>query len=103
MLNATTKCAKFVIDYLTEQNTVNAEVINSRVGHKELADIIAKKNKYRHIILLARDEVGKYNLYRLVSEGHLHYFGMRPRMPRSLIKYFKSSTVNLCIILNLFF
>lgn len=93
MLNATTKCAKFVIDYLTEQNTVNAEVINSRVGHKELADIIAKKNKYRHIILLARDEVGKYNLYRLVSEGHLHYFGMRPRMPRSLIKYFKSSII----------
>ncbi len=86
-------CAEFVIDYLKKQDSVNAVVLNERIGHKELGDIIAKKNKYKHIILLARDEVGKYNLYRLVSESHLHYFGMRPRMPRSMIKYFKSSII----------
>lgn len=93
MYRRTTACADFVINFLMQKETVDAEKINYDIGHKPISEIIAKKNKYRHIILLARDEVGKYNLYRLVSEAHLHYFGMRPRMPRSLIKYFKSSII----------
>lgn len=46
------------------------------------------KAKTYHIIILAQNDIGRINLYRLVSEAHLTYFQRRPRIPRSLlIKY----------------
>ncbi|MBQ0026674.1 MAG: PHP domain-containing protein, partial [Lachnospiraceae bacterium] len=41
---------------------------------------------YYHIILLAKNETGRVNLYRMVSESHLNYFSRRPRLPRWLIE-----------------
>ena len=41
--------------------------------------------KYYHIILLAKNEIGRRNLYTLVSESHLKYFKTRPRIPRSVL------------------
>ncbi|MBQ6075109.1 MAG: PolC-type DNA polymerase III [Lachnospiraceae bacterium] len=48
------------------------------------AEDIKKAPSY-HIILLAKNDTGRINLYRLVSESHLHYFNKRPRIPRSLL------------------
>ncbi len=41
--------------------------------------------KTYHIVLLAANDTGRVNLYRLVSESHLNYFRRRPRIPRSLL------------------
>ena len=41
--------------------------------------------KYYHIILLAKNEVGRRNLYTLVSISHLQYFKRRPLIPRSVL------------------
>ena len=38
-----------------------------------------------HIVLLARNQRGLRNLYKLVSLSHLKYFYRRPRLPRRLI------------------
>lgn len=38
-----------------------------------------------HIILLAKDQTGLKNLYKLVSKSHLDYFYRKPRLPRSEI------------------
>jgi DNA polymerase-3 subunit alpha (Gram-positive type) len=38
-----------------------------------------------HIILLCRNATGLFNLYKLVSESHLHHFYRKPRVPKSLL------------------
>ena len=61
---------------------------------KEVADFangsadIVKKKPYFHAIILAANETGRINLYRLVSMGHLDYFYRKPRVPKSMfLKY----------------
>lgn len=38
-----------------------------------------------HCILLAANETGRINLYRLVSASHLQYFSRFPKIPKSLV------------------
>ncbi len=50
-------------------------------------DIIKKMGTY-HAIILAQNNIGRMNLYRLISESHLTYYNRRPRVPKSLfVKY----------------
>jgi DNA polymerase-3 subunit alpha (Gram-positive type) len=39
----------------------------------------------RHIIVLAKNQAGLKNLYKLISKSHLEHFYKRPRMPRAEI------------------
>ena len=49
---------------------------------------VNKKKHTHHIILLAQNETGRVNLYRLISKSHLDYFGKRPRIPKTeLLKH----------------
>ena len=52
-----------------------------------------KKSKYYHIVLLAKNEIGRVNLYRLVSLSHVNYFNRRPRIPRSVLSRYREGIV----------
>ncbi len=48
------------------------------------------KIKSNHIIILAKNEVGLRNLYKLVSLGHLSYlYKKKPMLPRSVIEEYR--------------
>ena len=71
-------CKKFKergVHTLEEVNTVSRPTV----------EMIQKNPRYYHIILLAKNDLGRVNLYRLVSESHLTYYNRKPRIPRSLL------------------
>ena len=60
-------------------------------GRYSVDDI--RKMPSHHIILLCKNDVGRINLYRLVSEAHLTYFGRWPRIPKSLLRRYREGII----------
>ena len=70
---------KFV-EMLKERDIMTLADVN-RFGDTN-ADAIKKMPTY-HAIILAKNDVGRVNLYRLISLSHLNYYARRPRIPKS--------------------
>ncbi|MBO4635604.1 MAG: PolC-type DNA polymerase III [Clostridiales bacterium] len=86
--------ADLVCQTIDAFGTCDPTEINSSVGHYTQEGILERKgNRPYHIIFLARNNLGLYNMYHLVSESHVHYFNFRPRTPKSLLKYYSSSII----------
>lgn len=67
---------------LREEGITTLEGINELdAGSRESV----KRLPSYHAIMLAQNDVGRVNLYTMVSESHLTYFYKRPRIPKSFI------------------
>ena len=79
------------IEMLKERHIETLNDLNS-LGATSVDTV--KKLPTHHAIILAQNEVGRINLYRLVSESHLTYYAKRQRIPKSLYLKYKEG---LCI------
>ena len=78
------------IEMLKEQHIYDLKGIN-QFGNLN-PDAIRKLPTY-HAIILAKNTIGRFNLYSLVSESHLTYFARRPRIPKSVYNQYKEGLI----------
>ena len=79
---ATAKIFLKLIERLKEQNIDRLSAINEMSAASENK---IRKSPSNHIILLAKNEVGRINLYRLVSMSHINYYHNQAKIPKSQI------------------
>ena len=72
---------KFV-EMLKERGITTLKEMN-RFGDRNVNAI--RKMTTHHIIILAKNDIGRYNLYQLITASHLTYYARRPRIPKSLL------------------
>ncbi len=80
---------KFV-SMLAERDILDVDELN-RQGAVSVNTI--KKLPTYHAIILVKNETGRINLYKLVSQSHLTYYHRRPRVPKSLFEKYKDGLI----------
>ena len=79
-----------LLDRLAKKDIDTLEGLNE-LGRS--SDDKIRKMHPNHIILLAKNETGRVNLYRLVSLSHVKYFHGQAKIPKSLITKYREGLI----------
>jgi DNA polymerase-3 subunit alpha (Gram-positive type) len=106
-----TLCKKLDIELLNHHRAVYDAEATSYLLWKMLGDVTERKIQYldelndykgegdfhrlrpSHCILLAKNQVGLKNLYKLISLSHMQYFHRTPRIPRSILQQYREGLI----------
>ncbi|MBQ2100678.1 MAG: PolC-type DNA polymerase III [Lachnospiraceae bacterium] len=78
------------IKMLAEENIFTLEELN-KLGETSVS--LVQKSPSYHAIILAKNDLGRTHLYKLVSESHLTYFHRVPRVPKSLVQKYREGLI----------
>ncbi|MCC8164169.1 MAG: PHP domain-containing protein [Lachnospiraceae bacterium] len=73
-----------------ERDALTLDDVNA-LGRADASAI--KKLPTYHVIILAKNDIGRVNLYRLVSLSHIDYFARRPRIPKSELQKYREGLI----------
>jgi DNA polymerase-3 subunit alpha (Gram-positive type) len=79
-----------LVKMLKDRDITDLENLNEK---GKLDDDTIKKFHPYHCIILASNEMGRINLYRLISASHLQYFNRAPKMPKSLVNKYREGLI----------
>ncbi len=78
------------LEMLKNRDVADLDAVNA-MGKLD-ADAVKKLPTY-HVIILAKNEIGRVNLYRMVSWSHLEYYSKRPRIPKSVLQKYREGLI----------
>ncbi len=79
-----------LLDMLKKRGIRTLNEINDEAA---LSEDMIKKAKSYHVIILAKNETGRINLYKLVSLSHTKYFHKVQRIPKSLLNRYREGLI----------
>ncbi|MDO5336456.1 MAG: PolC-type DNA polymerase III [Eubacteriales bacterium] len=71
------------VKMLEEREIFDLDTLNKEGA---ISENTIKKLPTYHAIILVKNETGRINLYKLVSQSHLKYYNRRPRVPKSVFE-----------------
>ncbi len=80
---------KFV-NMLKEQNIHTLKELNA---FGDMNPNAIRKMPTYHVIILMKNDIGRYNLYQLISQSHLTYYARRPRIPKSVLNQYREGLI----------
>ena len=85
--------AEIFVEFVKMLRERDVETLDQLNALSDMTPETIKKLPAYHVIILAKNDVGRINLYRLVSASHLDYFARRPRIPKSLLQKYREGLI----------
>ncbi len=85
--------AKIFKKFITKLEAENIYTLTELNAHSKPGAEQIKKMRTAHCIVLAKNDLGRINLYRLVSESHIKYYSRFPRVPKSLLEEYREGLI----------
>ncbi|MCM1111822.1 MAG: PolC-type DNA polymerase III [Muribaculum sp.] len=79
------------IKMLAEEHSVTTLAQLNHMG-EDNENLVRRLPTY-HAIILAKNDLGRIHLYRLISESHLTYYSRHPRIPKSLVEKYRDGLI----------